>query len=123
MNVDEAQEGSNHKPFDAKEAFRAWEKLRWIYNLAVGLVGIACIAMYATRFGLQDLIELIAYGLVANLFYFLGYWAEMFDQTILNGRIGLYRFRIQLFMVGTIGSMLLTFLATWAFYNLVAAPF
>lgn len=123
MNEDEFAENTSPRPFDAKESFRAWEKMRWIFNLAVGLVGVACIALYAKHFGMQDLIELIAYGLVANLFYFLGHWAEMFDQMVLNGKLGLYKFRIHIFIVGTVGSMLLTFLATWAFYNFATAPF
>ena len=112
---EQAYEG--HPPFQFKESFAWWERMRWIYNLAVGLVGLAAILLFARRFEMLDLIGLVIYGLFANLFYLLGFWVEMADQHYLRGSIRLYRLRIALFLAGTIGPMLLTFIVTWAFYN------
>jgi hypothetical protein len=108
---------------DAFNGFQWWERMRWIFNLAVGLVGILTIAAYAQHFGRRDIIDLIGYGLFANLFYTLGFWAEMADRHYLSGSLQLSRFRTILFLLGTIGSMALTFAATWAFYNFATAPF
>ncbi len=114
LEPEQAFEG--HPPFQFKESFAWWERMRWIYNLAIGLVGGAALLFFAPKFGFGEVVGLIAYGLFANLFYLLGFWVEMADQHYLRGGIGLYRLRISLFLLGTIGSMLLTFWMVWVYY-------
>ena len=104
--------------YNPREGFGWWERMRWIFNLAVGLVGVAVIIANARYWMFADMIGLVVYGLFANLFYLLGFWLEMVDQHFLKGRLGLIHFRLALFLIGTGGSMLLTGFAVWAYYVL-----
>lgn len=107
----------NHEPFQFKQSFAWWERMRWIYNIVLGLVGVGSILLFDSGFEMVNLMGLVFYGLFANLFYMLGFWLEMADQHYLRGGIGLYRFRISIFLLGTIGSMLLTFMVVWVYYE------
>jgi hypothetical protein len=105
----------NTPPYNPMEAFRAWEKLRWIFNIAVGLTGILGTMVNVGIPFLPEVIGAILYGLFANVFYCLGFVFEMADQHYLKGGLGLHRARTPLFLIGTILSMLLTFWATYIY--------
>jgi hypothetical protein len=82
--------------------------MRWIYNLAVGLVGILAAAFVFPTFGFAEVVGAVFYGIMANFFYSLGFLLEMAEQYYLKGALGWHRFRIAMFVIGTGFSMLLT---------------
>lgn len=110
-------------PYHPSEAFRAWEKLRWIFNLAVGLVGLLGAVALQFEFNLLYFIGAAIYGFIANVFYNLGLCVEMDDQHFLKGELGLCRRRSALFILGTGASMGLTFLILQFQAVLSNAPF
>lgn len=121
--IDEEAAEQHHLPvFDAHSAFAWWEGNRWIFNLAVGLSGLVVIAFHADRWRIDDTFGIALYGFFANLFYLLGFWVEMIDQHSLKGVLRLWKFRLAIFLIGTVGSMLLTGLATWLFYSMKQGP-
>src|ERR1700749_2035428 len=61
---------------ELRSVMRRWERLRIVYNLLVGLVGIAVLLMMPTQILAANLIKIlpgvVMYGLAANVCYFLG---------------------------------------------------
>ena len=57
-------------------AFGWWEKRRWIYNVVVGFTG-AFFMFLMPMISSFDVLGIIFYGLLANLFYSLGFLIEV----------------------------------------------
>ncbi|MFN8395471.1 MAG: hypothetical protein U0176_12580 [Bacteroidia bacterium] len=101
----------------AREAFAWWEWMRWIYNLAMLLVGVSGIVLAGGNFYLWQIIFIGIYGVIANCFYFLGFITEMIDQHYFGGNIRLHRIRLGLFILGTVFSAFVTFFGTLTFFD------
>ncbi len=91
-----------------------WESKRWIFNILIILSLV--IAFY---FGYSEVdfcwssyetIGIIKWLLGVNLFYSLGILAELFDWYYFKNRIGIIKFRLTLFLVGTLFSCLWTYI-------------
>jgi hypothetical protein len=117
QDCESEEEPEGFPQFYSTESFAWWERMRWIYNLAVGLVGLSAILANANQFVTADMVGLVMYGLLANLFYTLGFYFEMADQHYFRGVLGLYKFRTLFFVAGSVGSMLLTLVTTLTYYE------
>lgn len=98
------------------EAFRWWEKKRWIYNL---MVAISCLIFSfppISSFGLLEILSLLFYVLIVNICYSLGFLLEVADAYYWNGKMRFADFRMVFFILGTIGSMLLCMRLTMPSY-------
>ena len=105
---------------ELKSDIKWWETKRWIYNLCVGIFGV-----YAIYIGLSesdyywsraDTFGIIWWGLGANVFYSLGILFEIFDWYYLKNRIGIRKYKLFLFLSGTVFSCLWTFWCTWSYF-------
>ena len=87
-------------------AFGWWEKKRIYYNIAVGAAGIIVLA-FDQSFNPPYLIGIIIYGIVANLFYSLGFLIETGLKYYSKSEIDFSSRRNTLFWAGLIFSVLL----------------
>jgi hypothetical protein len=62
-----------------KSALKWWEKKRILFNVFVAASGIIPLFLYAKSFDLEELILIVFYGLVVNVFYSLGFLLEAFN--------------------------------------------
>ncbi|WP_051568400.1 hypothetical protein [Crocinitomix catalasitica] len=95
-----------------------WEKKRVLFNLFVGLTGVFAMTLVITTFGIIDLIDLIFYGIAANIFYCLGFVLEALNLHYLKGKFKIDNYRLFLFIVGTTFSCIVTFLGCIIFYTI-----
>jgi hypothetical protein len=111
--------GSKREPLTALGVIFWWEKRRWLYNLLVGLTGVAAIAavvliamVTGSDCGVPDppvvlILAAAVYGIAANVCYTFGTVAELIARaTAMNATSRDYG--AALFALGTIGSVLLT---------------
>lgn len=119
MNSDiiDNSEIQNDEPTTIKSALTWWEKRRIWFNVAVGSSGIIAIVICAASFSISDVIGLIMYGLFMNLLYSIGFLIDAFHSHYLNGELNSNRYRLVLFLIGTIASCLITFLFTISYYT------
>jgi len=101
---------------ELRHVLRWWEKKRVWYNLAVGIVGLFGLVMFSSHFYLEDLIGILIYGIIANVFYSLGILVELFDFYYFNGKLRIHRARYLLFIFGTLISCLITFIQIVCYY-------
>ena len=78
-----------------KPIFKAWEKLRIYYNLALLVVGIIVLLILISRYHMTlsfALVQALLIGVLANIFYFLGPATEaMFCIFLRKPELPLYR--------------------------------
>jgi hypothetical protein len=101
------------KPYDAIAGFRWWEGKRWIYNLAVGLVGLSVILFNMSMYADPDwfavlTVQVLFYGVFLNVCYCAGFFVEMVDQVYLKATFRLPEYRVWLLALGTAASMFVT---------------
>lgn len=100
------------KRIELKSTIKFWESKRWIFNLLVGFSGV--IGLYNGSstvdhyWSSHDLIGIIRYAIIANIFYSLGMVFELLEWYYLKGKLGLGKYRLVLFILGTIFSCILT---------------
>jgi hypothetical protein len=90
-------------------AFSWWEKRRMVFNLTVGLTGLFSFVVVG-RFYVHDLVVIIIYGVIANLFYCLGFYSEVAAKHYFKGRFDLSERRNSLFTLGLLVSIGVTLL-------------
>lgn len=102
-----------------------WESKRWIFNVLVGVFGLFAIFNVLSESNYQwtfeDTLGVIIWGIGANIFYSLGTLLELFDWYYLNNRIGIKKFRLLFYIVGTFISCIYTFWFVLA--NFIGTPF
>jgi hypothetical protein len=101
-------------------AFSWWEKRRLFYNLVIGLVGVIILFIYPF-FSLLDLAGVIFYGIIANLFYSLGFFIEVAAKYYFKSDIDFTDKRKTLFTLGLIFSVLTT-IAVGFFFMMILIP-
>lgn len=104
---------------DLEAALKWWENMRPWYNLIVAAAGLISLVVFAVGFHFLELILLFIYALAANLMYSLAFLAESFNWHYLRGKLPLNRFRQVFFVLGTIGSVGLTFILCPLYYEIV----
>ncbi len=87
-----------------------WEKKRILFNLIVGGLGVLGIFISPISMLKINILAIIFYGLMANLFYSVGFLLEAFDQYYFKSKLQLFRFRQVLFVLGLLVVGLVTFL-------------
>jgi hypothetical protein len=90
-------------------AFSWWEKRRMVFNLTVGLTGLFSFVVVG-RFYVHDLVVIIIYGVIANLFYCLGFYSEVAAKHYFKGRFDFSERRNNLFTLGLLVSIGVTLL-------------
>lgn len=97
-----------------------WESKRWIFNLAVGLVGILTIYEGLSRDDFSwirsDIFGILYWGIGANILYSLGFLLELFDWYYLKNKIGIKKIRMILFIIGLLFSCFWTLLCGWFYF-------
>lgn len=99
---------------NAIEAFSWWEQKRLIYNLIIGLEGLTLLLIFSFPFVEKLISTIIVYGLIANVFYSIGFLLEMANIYYLKSKLNPEYLRWPLFVLGTLFSMLVTFLLVFA---------
>lgn len=97
------------EPTPLKEALSWWEKKRIWFNVAVGITGVIVVINNIHLFQYGEIIGLVFYGLLLNLFYSIGFLLEAFNQHYLKGNFHFDQMRIGLFIVGTLASCGITY--------------
>lgn|GEM_PF-1228079 len=93
-------------------AFGWWEKRRWIYNVVVGFTG-AFFMFLMPMISSFDVLGIIFYGLLANLFYSLGFLIEVVARYYFKNESDFTDRRKLMFGAGLVFAVLVTaFLAT-----------
>jgi len=108
---------------DAAALVRRWEKWRLMFNLVVGVTGLLA-AMPVMSRSLPKILdsivlEIVAYGIAANLAYFLGPLAELYLIWLAHDTAGWLSARVRaalggpavgrlLFVLGTLFAVLVT---------------
>jgi len=123
METEILEESSEHQTSSMMEAIKWWEKRRVWFNVAVGLSGLISILFLFPMFNLYDILGIIFYGIAANVFYSFGFVLEALNLHYLNGRIEMSKYRMALFLIGTLFSCLVTFVAGIVYYSLATSPF
>ncbi|MEM9679910.1 MAG: hypothetical protein AAF901_06265 [Bacteroidota bacterium] len=95
--------------FNASASLKWWDKKRVWYNVIVGVISIGyLIYINPETFESYDIIGVIIYALGANLFFTLGFLLEMYDATYFKGALRTHKFRMLLFVLGTLFSVVYT---------------
>jgi hypothetical protein len=87
-----------------------WEKKRILFNLIVGALGVIGVFISPISMLKINILAVIFYGLMANLFYSVGFLLEAFDLYYFKSKLQLFRFRLVLFVIGLLVVGLVTFL-------------
>lgn len=100
------------------ESINWWEKKRLWFNLIIGILGITCIVtMNNGHFSFSEFLQIILYGLVANIFYTAGIMVEIFNFYYFGGRLNINRLRLFFFMMGTLVTCFTTYIYAFSYYN------
>ncbi len=95
-----------------------WEKKRIWFNLTVLIFGIWQIFNENPDvFRFNDVICIIIYGIIANVFYSIGILIELLKNCYLNIFLKLVKFRWFFLIFGTIFSITYTFFSIKVYYN------
>ena len=89
-------------------AFGWWEKKRIIYNIVVGCAGVFILFTNGGEFTIPNFIGIIIYGLLANLFYSLGFLIEIGAKHYFKSDRDFGKIREGLFWAGLILSVIIT---------------
>lgn len=91
-------------------AFAWWEKRRLAYNLIVGATGVICVFILSLIPFLEliNLIGIIIYGIIANMFYSLGFVIEIGAKYYFRSKMDFTEKRKILFVIGLVLSVLVT---------------
>ncbi|MEZ4686473.1 MAG: hypothetical protein R3B47_10525 [Bacteroidia bacterium] len=104
-----------------KDIVRWWEKRRIRFNLAVGITGLFALLLFTSYMffyspGLAFYVfGILFYGIIANVFYTLGWASDIYSKVLLNDRLQLTRYKNALFIGGTLFSMAVTFILAFLF--------
>ena len=102
------------------EALKWWESKRLWFNVAVGVVGAASMVLFfKPSFGtpITDIMGAVAWGVVANIFYSVGFMAEAADHHYFKGRWKLEELRQIFWIVGTGAYVVVSFGFAWNYYR------
>ncbi len=104
----------NHQAADTQglSAFAWWEKRRLLYNVIVGAAGILAIVFF-TGFTFINIPGIILYGIIANLFYSLGFLLEMIARYYFRSTINFSPRRRMIFWTGVLFSIVVTLFMGW----------
>lgn len=102
-------------------AFAWWEKRRPAYNLVVGITGLV-VLVFLGEFSLFILAAVLAYGLIANVFYSTGFLLEVVDKHYFKSSLDLSERRSELFWIGLLFSGLVTLGIGFALLFIQAIP-
>lgn len=98
------------------QKFKWWEKKRMLFNIAVGISGLITTIMYCKHFEIFELFGVIAWGMVANILYSTGFIFEMVDHYYFNERIQIVKFRMFLFLIGTLSYIIVSYFFGMVYY-------
>lgn len=105
---------------ELKSNVKWWESKRWIFNIAVLISGVFAIYIGLSQceyyWSLEDTFGVVLWVIGANIFYSLGILLELFDWYYLKNKIGIVKFRLFFFVIGTLFSCLWTFFYNWAYF-------
>ena len=106
-----------------KDAVTWWEKRRIWFNVAVGVSGIAAILLTTNSISSSDIIDIILYGIVLNVMYSVGFVLEALDNHYFAQKLKIYKFRLGLCVLGTVSSVLITFVFAVSYYHFIPTEF
>lgn len=94
-----------------KSIIQWWERRRIWYNVAVGLAGIVGVIPSTIFYPIWFVvISAVFYGVLANICYTMGWSIELFLLMKSKDKIHFGRYRLVIFILGLIGSVILTFM-------------
>jgi hypothetical protein len=102
-------------------AFSWWEKKRLLYNIIIGITGLMGMLWYMGYIPLKpyDIIGMLAWGFMANIFYFGGFLLEPVFKYYFKPDIDFADKRSNFFWAGTVFSVLITIIAVSYSNNLL----
>lgn len=102
------------------ESNKFWRNYRIIFNLLLLGTGIIAILQFQSLFGSSEMIDVVAWGTVANGLYSFGYVLESEIIIRTGGKKDFSIPRIIVFWIGTAAYMIATyFFATYYFYYII----
>lgn len=106
-------------------AFAWWEKRRLAYNLIIGATGVICVFILSLIpfLELTDLIGIVAYGIIANMFYSSGFLIEVAAKHYFRSKMDFTEKRKIFFAIGLILSVLITIGLSFWYAFVLSSPF
>ena len=102
------------------DSHRYWTKKRWLFNLIVGMTGLAAVLIFSNLYlDINDCFGIVVWGVVANGLYTLGFVWESSIITKSNGTRNLQMNRGFLFWTGTIAYVLANIFVAAEYYMLI----
>ena len=98
------------QPEPLLKAFAWWEKKRLLYNIIVGITG-AVVMFSLPVHTFFDIISVILFGILANMFYTLGFLLEVIMAHYFKKDMIFEKWRPVLFWTGVIFSVFVTAMA------------
>jgi hypothetical protein len=105
------------------DSHRFWAKKRLLFNLIVGVAGLIPTLYFILQFYFLDIFGILAWGLVANGLYSIGYVLESIVITKSDGNKSLKKRRNLLFWIGTISYALVSVSFGYSYFNMTMLPF
>lgn len=99
-----------------EDAIRWWEEKRWIFNMSVGIVGLAVILLATPNFNLRDLVGIIWWAILANILYSSGELMEIWNTFYLQDKLPIKSWRLALLVLGTLAYCFTTFAYAWMYF-------
>lgn len=103
---------TDEKDKNLLSAFAWWEKQRIIFNAIVGTAGISGLIIASPKLALIDIVGILVYGIIANLFYGIGFFIEIGTKHYFKSDKDFRNIRVTLFWLGLIFSTAITFLSS-----------
>ena len=107
------------------KAFGWWGKSRLVYNLNVGTKGLACILILSLipLLAYTDLLDIIIYGIFANMFYFLVFLIIVISRHYFKSKIDFTEKRKTIFGLGLVMSVIITIGLCFLYASIQSSPF
>ena len=102
------------------ESYRYWNKNRLLFNILVGLAGLASTITFSrSTLTVGDIFGIVAWGIVANGLYSLGFIWEATIITRSKGTRNLKTNRAFLFWVGTVAYVLVSIVFAHEYFLII----
>lgn len=102
--------------FHLFSSYTFWHQHRLTFNIIVGIAGFVPTLLFFNSVTLFDVLGIVLWGLVANVFYSVGYSIESFFITKTKGKTTFIKYRSFLFWLGTVSYALVSIYYAFAYF-------
>ncbi|MBC8754588.1 hypothetical protein H2O64_07875 [Kordia sp. YSTF-M3] len=94
-----------------------WEKKRIWFNIIIGINGVlALLSIGPPYFSITEIVGIVIFGFFMNIFYSTGIILAVLDSYYFRNKFNLFRFRHLFIIIGTMLSIIFTWVTAFAYY-------